>query len=32
MRLIMVAAMALMPLLAKDSEPAKRLEETAAVF
>ena len=32
MRLIMVAAMALMPLLAKDSEPAKRLEEAAAVF
>ena len=32
MRLIIVAAMALMPLLAKDSEPAKRLEEAAAVF
>lgn len=32
MRLIMVAALALMPLLAKDSEPVKRLEEAAAVF
>jgi len=32
MRLIIVAALALMPLLAKDSEPAKRLEEAAAVF
>jgi len=28
----MVAALALMPLLAKDSEPVKRLEEAAAVF
>lgn len=32
MRLIMVAALALMPLLAKDSEPTQRLEEAAAVF
>ena len=32
MRFIIVAALALMPLLAKDNEPAKRLNEAAAVF
>jgi len=32
MRLIVVAALALTPLLAADNEPAKRLEESAAVF
>lgn len=32
MRLIMVAALALTPLLAKDNEPAKRLNEAAVVF
>ena len=32
MRFIIVAALALTPLLAKDNEPAKRLEETAVVF
>ena len=32
MRLIVVAALALTPLLAVDNEPAKRLEESAAVF
>lgn len=32
MRLILVAALAISPLLAKDNEPAKRLEEAAAVF
>ena len=32
MRFIMVAALALTPLLAKDNEPAKRLDEAAAVF
>ncbi len=32
MRFIIVAAFALTPLLAKDNEPAKRLEETAVVF
>jgi len=32
MRLIMVAALALTPLLAKDNEPVKRLNEAAAVF
>ena len=32
MRFIMVAALAVPPLLAKDNEPAKRLNEAAAVF
>lgn len=32
MRLSIVASIALMPLLAKDSEPVKRLEEAATVF
>ena len=32
MRLIVVAALALTPLMAADNEPAKRLEESAAVF
>jgi len=32
MRLIMVAALALTPLLARDHEPAKRLNDAAAVF
>src|SRR5688572_22495854 len=32
MRLIMLTAVALMPLLAQDNEPAKRLDEAAAVF
>ena len=32
MRFIIVAALALTPLLAKDNEPAKRLDEAAAVF
>jgi hypothetical protein len=32
MRLIMVAALALTPLLAKDNEPVNRLDEAAAVF
>src|SRR5689334_25316541 len=32
MRLIIIAALALTPLLAKDNEPAKRLNEAAAVF
>jgi SH3 domain-containing YSC84-like protein 1 len=32
MRLAMVAALALSPLLAKDNEPVKRLNEAAAVF
>jgi lipid-binding SYLF domain-containing protein len=32
MKLILVAALALTPLLAKDSEPAKRLDSAAAVF
>lgn len=32
MRLILTAALALTPLLAKDNEPAKRLTEAAAVF
>src|ERR1035437_6403824 len=32
MRFILVAALALRPLLAKDNEPAKRLGEAAAVF
>ena len=32
MRLTMVAALAVVPLLAKDNEPVKRLEEAAAVF
>ena len=32
MRLMVVAALALTPLLAKDNEPAKRLDEAAAVF
>src|SRR5579859_7179836 len=32
MRFILVAALALSPLLAKDSEPAQRLNEAAAVF
>ncbi|MBE0657787.1 MAG: lipid-binding SYLF domain-containing protein [Bryobacteraceae bacterium] len=32
MRLILVAALAITPLLAKDDEPAKRLTESAAVF
>lgn len=32
MRMILTAAMALAPLLAKDNEPAKRLNEAAAVF
>src|SRR5678815_291020 len=32
MRFAIVAALALTPLLAKDNEPAKRLEEAAAVF
>lgn len=32
MRIILVATLALAPLLAKDKEPAKRLDEAAAVF
>src|ERR1039458_6478447 len=32
MKIIMIAALALTPLLAKDNEPAKRLNEAAAVF
>lgn len=32
MRLILVATLAITPLLAKDNEPAKRLNEAAAVF
>ena len=32
MRFIIVAALALTPLLAKDNEPAQRLDEAAAVF
>ena len=32
MRLILAAALAISPLLAKDNEPAKRLNEAAAVF
>jgi len=32
MRMILVATLALAPLLAKDNEPAKRLDESAAVF
>ncbi len=32
MRFIMVAALAVTPLLAKDNEPAQRLQEAAAVF
>jgi lipid-binding SYLF domain-containing protein len=32
MRMILTAALAIAPLLAKDSEPAKRLDEAAAVF
>ena len=32
MRMILAATLALAPLLAKDSEPAKRLDEAAAVF
>src|SRR5216684_3842829 len=32
MRFIIVAALALMPLLAKDNEPVKRLDEASAVF
>src|SRR3954462_11196018 len=32
MRMILVAALALTPLMAKDSEPVKRLKEAAAVF
>lgn len=32
MRIILTAALAITPLLAKDSEPAKRLEESAAVL
>src|SRR5688572_7691018 len=32
MRLIMLTAVALTPLLAQDNEPAKRLDEAAAVF
>jgi len=32
MRIILVAALAITPLLAKDNEPAKRLTESAAVF
>jgi len=32
MRFIIVAALSLMPLLAKDNEPAKRLDEASAVF
>ncbi|MBL8174672.1 MAG: hypothetical protein JNK48_08380, partial [Bryobacterales bacterium] len=32
MRMILWIAFALMPLLAKDSEPAKRLDESAAVL
>jgi SH3 domain-containing YSC84-like protein 1 len=32
MRMILVATLAIMPLLAKDKEPAKRLNEAAAVF
>src|ERR1043166_2472481 len=32
MRLILVTTLALAPLIAKDSEPAKRLDEAAAVF
>lgn len=32
MRMILVAALAIAPLVAKDNEPAKRLEEAAAVF
>ena len=32
MRLILVTTLALTPLIAKDNEPAKRLNEAAAVF
>ncbi len=32
MRMILAAALAIMPLMAKDSEPAKRLDESATVF
>lgn len=32
MKMILVAALAIVPLLAKDSEPVKRLDEAAAVF
>ena len=32
MRMILMATLALAPLLAKDNEPAKRLQESAAVF
>src|SRR5579872_2382222 len=32
MRLILVSTLAIAPLLAKDNEPAKRLDEAAAVF
>src|SRR5450631_3368159 len=32
MKIIMVAALAIAPLLAKDNEPVKRLDEAAAVF
>jgi len=32
MRMILMAALAISPLLAKDNEPAKRLDEAAAVF
>lgn len=32
MRMILMAALVLTPLMAKDNEPAKRLTEAAAVF
>src|SRR5579863_7063116 len=32
MRMIIAAALAIVPLLAKDSEPVKRLDESAVVF
>jgi len=32
MRMLLVAALAITPMLAKDNEPAKRLAESAAVF
>ena len=32
MKLLLIAAVALTPLLAKDNEPAKRLNDAAAVF
>ena len=32
MRMILAATLAIVPLIAEDSEPAKRLDEAAAVF